>query len=362
MKFIHTADLHLDAPFAYLPFEKQTLKRRALRQALTDAVDSALSNQASALIIAGDLFNSPDPSADTTAFVVGELGRLAERAQVLIVPGNHDFYQPGGVWDAVWPEHVQIFRQDKWVTGQLPEGGATVAAIACHRGGTQRNVLKELTGQSVAVAMMHGAHKLGFYEGQQCYPFSQEEAAGLLVGYIALGHYHNFSRVPKSSAYYCGTPEGLCFDEPGRRSVVLVELGASTAKVSQVATGRYLFNQHQLDCTALSASSELEAAAGALGGAEDLVRIDLTGTPPLSLEADAEALAVRLADNFFFLDIKDRLDLPPDEFPAGDRTVKAQFWARMQAKLADADGDEAKHVINLATRLGLAALEGRSAK
>lgn len=363
IRLIHTADIHLDAPFAYLPFDKQTLKRRALRQALSDVVDLTLSNQAAALIVAGDLFNSPNPSADTIAFVVGEFNRLAGKAQVLIVPGNHDYYQPGGVWDTTsWPDHAVIFRDDKWVEAELASGGVTVAGIACHRQGADRNVLKELAGRSLALAIMHGAHRLDFYEGAQSYPFSESEAAGLIAGYIALGHYHNFSRVGNSSAYYCGSPEGLCFDEAGPRCAVLVDLGAGAAKVQQIKTGRYLYGQHRLDCTALSSSSELEFAAAAMGGPDSLFKIDLIGTPPFGLDADAEALAVRLADNFFYVDIKDKLDLPPGEFSAGDRTVKAQFWARMQAKLADAGNEEAKQVINLAARLGLSALEGRPQK
>ncbi|MDP1808606.1 MAG: DNA repair exonuclease [Actinomycetota bacterium] len=363
IRLIHTADIHLDAPFAYLPFDKQTLKRQALRQALSDVVDLTLSNQASALIVAGDLFNSPNPPADTIAFVVGEFNRLAGQAQVLIVPGNHDYYQPGGVWDAApWPDHAVVFKDDKWAGAELASGGVAVAGIACHRAGTERNVLKHLSGKSLALAIMHGAHRLDFYEGAQSYPFSESEAAGLIAGYIALGHYHNFSRVGKTSAYYCGTPEGLCFDEAGGRCALLVELGAGAANVKQLETGRYLYSQHRLDCTALSSSSELESAAAAMGGPDGLLKIDLIGTPPFGLDADAEALAVRLATNFFYIDVKDRLDLPPGEFPAGDRTVKAQFWARMQAKLADAGNEEAKQVINLAVRLGLAALEGRSQK
>ena len=363
IRLIHTADIHLDAPFAYLPFDKQTLKRQALRQALADVVDLTLNNQAAALVVAGDLFNSPEPTADTIAFVIGEFNRLDGRTQVIVVPGNHDFYQPGGVWDAApWPAHAVIFREDKWSGVELASGGATVAGIACHRGGTERNVLRDLAGKSLALAVMHGAHKLDFYEGRQSYPFSESEAAALVVGYIALGHYHNFSRVGKTAAYYSGTPEGLCFDETGGRCALLVELGAGAAKVRQLETGRYEYGQHRLDCTALSSSTELEGAAAALGGPATLLKIDLIGTPPLGFDADTEALTVRLADSFFYIDIKDRLELPPGEFPVGDRTVKAQFWVRMQAKLADAGDEEAKHVINLATRLGLAALEGRSQK
>lgn len=280
-----------------------------------------------------------------------------------MVPGNHDFYQPGGLWDtADWPAHVSIFKENKWSSIELVNSGVEAVGIACHHGGGDRNALKDLAGKNPVLAIMHGAHKLDFYEGAQSFPFSQSEAAALTIGYLALGHYHNFSRVGKSAAYYCGTPEGLCFDESGGRCALLVELGAGAAKVKQLETGRYRYGRHKIDCTALSSSSELESMILALGGSKDLLKIDMVGTPPPGFDADVEALAVRLAESFFHIDIKDCLDLPAGEFSAADRTIKAQFWARMQAKLAESGDDETRQVINLAARLGLAALEGRSPK
>jgi len=79
---------------------------------------------------------------------------------------------------------------------------------------------------------MHGAHKLDFYEGTQSYPFTEADVGALKVGYLALGHYHNFGSVGSGPAYYSGSPEGLCFDEPGGRSVLLVELGSAVLRVN----------------------------------------------------------------------------------------------------------------------------------
>lgn len=362
IRLIHSADIHLDAPFAYLSFEKQTRKRAALRQALSDIVTQVLQNNATVLVIAGDLFNNPDPSADTLSFVIGELQRLAGQATVLIAPGNHDYYQAGGVWDAApWPAHVTVFKDDSWTEAPLA-AGLCVVGIACGRDGGGRNVLKDLAGKSPALVVMHGAHKLGFYEGAQSYPFTEADAAAVSAGYIALGHFHNFSRVGKSAAYYCGSPEGLCFDEAGARGALMIEVGAGPAVVKELATGRLPYEQRTLDCTSFSSSAQIEAAAVALGGPEMSAKIELTGTPSLDLDVDAEALGVRLADNFFYLDIKDRLELPTGDPPAGDRTVRSQFWTRMRAMSETAADDDAKQVINLATRLGLSALEGRSRK
>lgn len=363
MRLIHTADVHLDAPFAYLPHEKRKLKREALRKAFTRVVDLTLEKQALALVIAGDLFNSPDPSTDTVAFVVGELGRLAGGAQVFIVPGNHDCYQPGGLWDSPdWPAHVHIFKADSWAT-VATTGGALIAGIACHRTGSERSVLKDLRAEGVTVAVMHGAHQLDFYEGRQSYPFSETEAANIAVKYLALGHYHNFTRIGKSPAFYSGTPEGLCFEETGPRSALVVDLDEGAAKVTAAPVGRFKYQRHVLDCTSYGSAADIEGALAGLAGPEDIMKVELVGAPPVDVDIDVDSLLLRMAEHCFYIDIKDRLDLPASAQDAGrETTVRSKFLARMEAKSAEADSGEAKRVIALATRLGLAALEGRLQK
>ncbi len=362
IRFIHTADLHLDAPFAYLPFEKRTLKKQAVKSALSRVVEMTLDKQADALIIAGDLFNSVNPLPTTVAFVIDELGKLAGKARVIIVPGNHDYYQSGGVWDLPeWPRHVTIFKEDIWSLTKLESSGISVAGIASRNSGTERNALKEFDLEA-DILVMHGAHKLDFYEGRHSYPFSEEDTLGLSAKYLALGHYHQFGQIGRGIAHYPGSPEGLCFDEDGKRSALLVEIGDGPASVAQLELGVYPFYSHKLDCTTMADTNEIETAITAFGAQHDLVKVALTGTPSVDLDADVESLIARLGERFFYIDIKDKLELPVADIKPSDKTVKAKFLTRMREKLEATEDSETKDVINLATRLGLAALEGRIQK
>ena len=73
IRVFHTADLHLDAPFASLPREKRALRRRGLRACLSDMVQTALDNKVDVFAIVGDLFDSSRPSTDTFEFELGKV-------------------------------------------------------------------------------------------------------------------------------------------------------------------------------------------------------------------------------------------------------------------------------------------------
>ena len=294
--------------------------------------------------------------------LIHELGKLAGKARVIIVPGNHDYYQSGGFWDLPdWPEHVTIFKDDVLSLTKLEPIGINVAGIASRSSGTESNALKEFNLEA-DILVMHVAHRLDCCAGLHSYPISEEDTLKLPAKSLALGHYHQFGRVARSIAHYPGSPEGLCFDEAGKRSALMVEIGDGPAKVGQLELGVYPFSRHELDCTTITDSNEIETAITAFGAQRDLVKVALTGTPSVDLDADVESLIARLGERFFYIDIKDKLELPVADIKPGDKTVKAKFLTRMREKLEATEDSETKDVINLATRLGLAALEGRVQK
>jgi DNA repair exonuclease SbcCD nuclease subunit len=93
-KFIHTADLHLDAPLKSLALKDQGLAEmvgNATRRALETIVDLCIEEKVDALVIAGDLYDGDMRSMKTAAFLLSELERLNKSGiSVFIIKGNHD--------------------------------------------------------------------------------------------------------------------------------------------------------------------------------------------------------------------------------------------------------------------------------
>ena len=87
MKIIHTADWHLGQSF--YEYDRKTEHTRFLAW-LKDIVQTC---QADVLIIAGDIFDSPNPSAESQRIYYSFLREVTgenPRLQVIIIAGNHD--------------------------------------------------------------------------------------------------------------------------------------------------------------------------------------------------------------------------------------------------------------------------------
>ncbi len=93
-RFVHTADLHLDAPLRSLALKDEDLADlvgNATRHALERIVDLCLEESVDALLIAGDLYDGDLRSMKTAAFLVSEMERLQRAGvSVFMIRGNHD--------------------------------------------------------------------------------------------------------------------------------------------------------------------------------------------------------------------------------------------------------------------------------
>jgi len=94
MKLLHAADLHIDSPMVgLLAYEEAPAEelRLATRLALGNLIDTALEEDADALLLAGDIFDGDWPHYGTGVHFVSEMARLREaNIPVVIVAGNHD--------------------------------------------------------------------------------------------------------------------------------------------------------------------------------------------------------------------------------------------------------------------------------
>lgn len=88
-RFIHAADIHLDSPLRGLSsYEAAPVEqlRGATREALKQLVTTAIEDQVSFVVIAGDLYDGSWKDYRTGIFFAQQMGRLAKaniRAYVL---------------------------------------------------------------------------------------------------------------------------------------------------------------------------------------------------------------------------------------------------------------------------------------
>lgn len=291
LKILHTADLHLDSPLASLAMRDPVLRDRvgaATRKALERIVSFCLSNDVSALLIAGDLFDRAERSMKTAAFVAAQMERLAAAGvRVFYVKGNHDAENPSA-GEIRLPANVHVFG---------PRGGKEQIAgtdIWIHGvsfgGKTAPDSLLPLFGApvpgAVNIAMLHTS--LSGAAGHDPYaPCTVAELAAAGFDYWALGHVHK-RQVHSQSPWIVmpGTPQGRDIGEDGPKSATLIEIGESGAiAISEVPTAAVEFRRIEVDVTGCEDETALERLfarrmaeeAAATGCELAVLRITATG-------------------------------------------------------------------------------------
>lgn len=222
LRVLHTADVHLDGDGSHRDRDRAVL-RAIVDRALADAVDLVL--------IAGDLFDHNRVPDDTVAYVRAELDRF--RRPIVILPGNHDCLQRGGVFDrhdftAAAP-HVRLIRRLEGERVELPD----LDAVVWGRGMTEHDLVFSPLGglprrddARWCLAMGHGFYFDERQRPDRSSPIFAEEIRESGWDYIALGHQHVRTDVSQGgvTAYYAGAP----LFEPGDGVVLRVDLSPDT--------------------------------------------------------------------------------------------------------------------------------------
>jgi exonuclease SbcD len=93
-KFIHAADVHLDAPLVGLaryPGAPVEDVRGSTRRAFTNLIDLAIREEVAFVVVAGDLFDGAGRDYHTALFMISEASRLRSAdIPLVIISGNHD--------------------------------------------------------------------------------------------------------------------------------------------------------------------------------------------------------------------------------------------------------------------------------
>ena len=357
IKFLHTADLHLDAPFAALSPEQAAARRQEQRELLTELAEAANTHDCDLVLLAGDLFDSAGASDETLLALRRALASI--RAPVFISPGNHDCLLPGSAYlTERWPENVHIFKTDAIEAVELPEKQLRVYGA----GFTARHERPLLEGFRAKadgwtnLMVLHG--DVGSREGRYR-PIAPEEIASTGLDYLALGHVHAPSAMNRAGSTvwaYPGCPQGRGFDETGDRGFLFGDVEPGRVDMQFVPFARRRYEILTVD---VSQGDALEAIRRRLppDTSRDIYRIRLTGetAEPLTLPALEQALS----GGFFQLELADDTRLRRDLWDrCGDDTLRGLFLRRLRQEYDAADPRRQKE-IEQAVRFGLAAMDNK---
>ena len=326
MKLLHLADAHLDSKMeSKLDKSKASLRRDELLDTFCGIADYADEHGVSAVIIAGDLF-------DTRNVRVGAVNRVKAAfnshpdVTFIYLKGNHD---EAAYFEGDYPGNLIIFDKegiDK-VTLKTTSGkpvnivGIVPGADGFDKAYTELN----LDYDAMNIVTMHGA--VGEYQGRdKAENIDLSRLRNRNIDYLALGHYHTFTEgeLPSRGKYcYPGCPEGRGFDECGEHGFVIVDvdddnLSFKSTFVPFAKRNIYEIEADISDCmTTPEIDSRIgEAVKGSPANSDDLVRIVLKGETAVDAEKDIEHVKRLVSERFFYGEVKDssRVAIDYDEY------------------------------------------------
>ncbi len=300
LRFVHTADLHLDSPFvgikAVAPENVASALRDATFCAYENIIDLCIDEGVDALLIAGDVYDSADRSLRAQLKFVDGLKRLDEAGiRSFVCHGNHD---PLDGWEArlEYPasctrfgreaESVPVFKDDprRGVVHGISYATPEVSDNLSQRLGTADS-------DKFSIGLLHTNVGDDATHGNYA-PCSLEDLEHSGMDYWALGHVHARQVLSERSptVVYPGNPQGRHPNEPGARGVYLVEVDdVGDVHLDFRTADTVRWERTRLDISDMETEQDLidalhqcmDDVTGKLAGWSVVLRVSLTGTGSL---------------------------------------------------------------------------------
>lgn len=287
MKFIHTADIHLDSPLiglaSYQNAPVQAL-RTASRDAFTQLIDVAIDEAVDFMVIAGDLYDGNWRDFNTGHFFVREMGRLHKAAiPVFLLYGNHDA-ESEMTRRLTLPANVHLFDTKKPVTHKLEALRVALHGRSFKDAATTENLA---VGYPAAlpgwlnIGVLHTALE-GYAAHGRYAPCTLAELQAKGYDYWALGHVHEHAVLSRSPwIVFPGNLQGRHIRESGPRGAMLVTADASgITSVERLIVDVLRWELLVVDA---SAADDLPAVVQRAGLALEALLQAQVGTRPLAL-------------------------------------------------------------------------------
>jgi DNA repair exonuclease SbcCD nuclease subunit len=385
LRFLHTADWQLGKPYARI---SDPDKRALLRQERLAAIGRigvvAREQGASFIVVAGDLFDSHQPTRTDVSAACSAIGAL--ELPVLVIPGNHDHGGAGSVWQESYfleecrqlaPNLTVLLERIPFELSRLGLPGGVLLPCPLLRKAEPvdptawlRQVDFSPWGDQPRIVLAHGSIQ-GFGsedsgdtdDENPPVPTNRIDLATLPAGeidYVALGDWHGLKQVG-ARAWYSGCHEMDRFPRSSDyRSGQVLVVQASRGSVPEafpVTTGGIQWHQLQHRFNSDDDLERLEQLLRDLIGPrsnQDLLLLELDGSLSLAAAARLQELLERLEARLLRLKRRDRTSVAPDAAELRQLTERAgdPLVARVAQRLQELveQGDEQGELARMGLR------------
>jgi DNA repair exonuclease SbcCD nuclease subunit len=380
-RLLHLADVHLGARHHDLGAAAVEQRERQFA-AFERAIDLALSERVDLVLVAGDLFDSNQQPTRSVERAAAQFRRLLPAGICsVIIPGTHDVYDRSSIYRTYdLPALAGAQPGSNQVVVLTPERPDVVfqaldLVVYGRVFATKRAPHSPLAGFDAAtdtrahwkVGLIHGSLRIAGKVEQDEVLFTGEEVAASGLQYLALGHWHSFSKgtLGATTWAYAGAPEPVAVDQDGAGQVLLVDLlataGGPQVRVEPRAVGRTRFQRLDVDAGELTGQQALVDRLRALADPDLVLDCRLTGVEPEAFDLDEDEVLRQAGPGFLRLRLANAAvaALPDGPLPPAD-TIAGAFIRDLEARIAEeeaADRTEQALELREALRLGRVLLD-----
>ena len=397
VRLIHTADLHLDSAFSSrFSKEEAEERRRNLLIAWNKLLQYGIERKVQAILISGDLFDSPVVSRSAMEIFLSSIRKNPE-ISFFYLRGNHDtkntfrfrddlpknlflFSKEGKKYrlkeklvllgqEFYGTERRSEFPEESYGTEsllELPEEPEELVEEELLSPSSSKDAVQSiwnLKEEDCNILMLHGALREGGPEVQNEQGISLKQLSRYPIHYLALGHIHKREEGKYGSLNYIypGCLQGRGFDEEGEKGFYYVEIEEETKEIKAefvpLKEGAFriipLFLSEE-DGT-LDAEEKIRESLKKEGAeAKDSVRIILKGEKRAGEERNLRYLEKQLEEEYAYIEIKEetKLKLRKEEF-IHEKGLKGEFLRMVCESESLSEEEKEKLMI-----LGIGLLQG----
>lgn len=354
MKFVHIADLHLDAPFTVLNANNRLGEKRRQEQLniFGKVINYIKENKIEFLFISGDLYENEYVKEKTIEYI-NNLFKQIENTEIFIAPGNHDPYLKNSYYRTYnWNTNVHIFTNEikKYSYENIDIYGYGFNDFYVQNSNVENIQIENK--EKTNILVVHGSLDTGGNQEKAYNPISYKNLEKLGFDYIALGHVHTSNYTKDEKIVYPGSLAALGFDEIGNHGMVCGEIKKEKIETNFIVLDDFKFVEEKMDITDMEKTEEIIEKINSLKiDDNNFYKIILTGNRKFNIDLLKINKEIILEN---IIKIKDETELYYNlEKIAEENSVKGYFVKEL---LERQKNSENKEEIQKAIEIGLEVL------
>lgn len=368
MKIIQTSNIYFGRRFRENPAAGNKL-RAGIKSVFTEIIDTAKTEKADLVILAGDIFDNLDLSQSLLDSFAAEVARL-EKTPVIIIPGNGDSYKSGTFWD-YWKiknpcPNLYLLAGKQPARHDFPDLSVSVYGVPID---LDRSASAQLELVKKNISLKHhigvtclpiGAGSLG-PDGRRAFDVRPFALFGM--NYVAVGGVDDYTDYGGGDvkAASSGSPLSLSPNAGTSRGIIAVNIEGPIVSVEFKKFKSFDWKTLKISMDSILNQDDLKNHIMEHAGKNTLLNVELTGLTLLEAGLNIEAVKGELEEHFLNLEFVDHTRVLPEnvsEVKVHEKTVLGQYLKVMVDKLNDAQEPERER-LEKSLKVGYSLLSGR---